>query len=223
LFLVLGEVHHQTKSQPTQNPCWLVIPERGLYTGICAIGATGSTKTKALILPAMRQLFAYQAHDPEYKLSGVVLEVKGDFCRQLRQILTDCGRTQDYIEVPLDGPVRYNPLNNSLDPCAQACNIVRHHRHGDALPMRLIHDKLIVGDQLRSVPGDTSTVRLQQDVANERRRLRLKPETGVRNLDLDLRNPNGLRHPLPLRCFPIQGVDVLGAEVANEEGRIVGG
>lgn len=123
LFLVLGEVHHPTKPQPARNPRWLVIPERGLYTGICAIGATGSAKTKALILPAMRQLFAYQAHDPEHKLSGIVLEVKGDLCRQLQTALNDCGRGEDYIEVSLRGTVRYNPLNNSLDPYAQAYNI----------------------------------------------------------------------------------------------------
>jgi hypothetical protein len=60
---------------------------------------------------------------PERKLSGVVLEVKGDLCRQLRTILNDCGRGEDYIEVSLSGPVRYNPLNNSLDPYTQAFNI----------------------------------------------------------------------------------------------------
>ena len=123
LFLVLGEVHHQSKPEPASNPHWLTIPERGLFTGICAIGATGSAKTQGLILPAMRQLFAYQAHDPKSRLSGLVLEVKGDLCRQLRNILDDCGRAEDYIEVSLNGPIRYNPLNNTLDPYAQAFNI----------------------------------------------------------------------------------------------------
>ena len=71
----------------------------------------------------MRQLFAYRANDPVRKLSGIVLEVKGDLCRQLQRILTSCGREQDYVEVSLHGNVRYNPLNNSLDPYAQAFNI----------------------------------------------------------------------------------------------------
>ena len=83
----------------------------------------GSGKTQALILPAMRQLFAYRANDPERKLSGIVLEVKGDLCRQLKRILGGYGREADYIEVSLDGDIRYNPLNNSLDPYAQAFNI----------------------------------------------------------------------------------------------------
>jgi hypothetical protein len=37
--------------------------------------------------------------------------------------LKQCGRAQDYIDVSLDSEIRYNPLNNSLDPYAQAFNI----------------------------------------------------------------------------------------------------
>ena len=123
LFLVLGEVHRQLVPKPSSSPQWLSIPERGLYTGIAAFGSIGSGKTYGLILPAMRQLFAYMAHDSEKRLSGIVLEVKGDLCRQLQRILKWCGREQDYVEVSLDGDIRYNPLNNSLDPYAQAFNI----------------------------------------------------------------------------------------------------
>jgi hypothetical protein len=123
LSLILGEAHHQLVPTPSANPQWLSIPERGLYTGIASFGSIGSGKTYGLILPAMRQLFAYKANDPSRKLSGIVLEVKGDLCRQLQSILKWCGREQDYVEVSLDGDVRYNPLNNTLDAYAQAFNI----------------------------------------------------------------------------------------------------
>jgi hypothetical protein len=123
LSLIVGEVHRQLVPMPGSSPHWLSIPERGLYTGIAAFGSIGSGKTYGLILPAMRQLFAYRANDPERKLSGIVLEVKGDLCRQLQRILKWCGREQDYVEVSLDGDIRYNPLNNSLDAYAQAFNI----------------------------------------------------------------------------------------------------
>ena len=123
LSLVLGEVHRQLIPAPSPAPQWLSIPERGLYTGIASFGSIGSGKTYGLILPAMRQLFAYKADDPARKLSGIVLEVKGDLCRQLQRILKWCGREQDYVEVSLDGDIRYNPLNNSLDAYAQAFNI----------------------------------------------------------------------------------------------------
>jgi hypothetical protein len=51
------------------------------------------------------------------------LEVKGDLCRQVARILEGYGREQDYIGVRLDSHIRYNPLNNDLDPYAQAFNI----------------------------------------------------------------------------------------------------
>ncbi len=123
LSLVIGEVHRQLEPLPSARPRWLSLPERGLYTGIAVFGSIGSGKTLGLILPAMRQLFAYRGQDAERKLSGIVLEVKGDLCRHLRKILKECGREQDYVEVSLDGDLRYNPLNNSLDPYAQAFNI----------------------------------------------------------------------------------------------------
>jgi hypothetical protein len=34
LFLVLGEQHHRVAPTPAAAPRWLIIPERGLYTGI---------------------------------------------------------------------------------------------------------------------------------------------------------------------------------------------
>jgi len=123
LFLILGELHHQLENTPAAHPQWLSIPEKGLYTGVAALGAIGAGKTRGLILPAMHQLFAYKAHDPEKKLSGIVLEVKGDLCRHLARILKRYGREQDYIDVSLDSNIRYNPLNNDLDPYAQAFNI----------------------------------------------------------------------------------------------------
>jgi hypothetical protein len=123
LSLILGEVHRQLVPQPSSAPQWLSIPERGLYTGIASFGSIGSGKTMGLILPAMRQLFAYRADDPDRRLSGIVLEVKGDLCRQLQRILKWCGRQEDYVEVSLNGDIRYNPLNNSLDAYAQAFNI----------------------------------------------------------------------------------------------------
>ena len=123
LFLILGELHHQLEATPAAHLQWLSIPEKGLYTGIVALGAIGSGKTRGLILPAMHQLFGYKARDPEKKLSGIVLEVKGDLCRQVARILEGYGREQDYIGVSLDSHIRYNPLNNDLDPYAQAFNI----------------------------------------------------------------------------------------------------
>ena len=123
LFLVLGEVHKRTTPRPSQNPSWLMVPARGLYTGMAIFGATGAGKTRGLVLPIFEQLFGWMAGDPERKLSGVVLEVKGDLCKHLRRILTACGREEDYIGISLESDFRYNPLHNSLDPYALAFNL----------------------------------------------------------------------------------------------------
>src|SRR5215469_3408661 len=41
LFLVVGEVHEPREPIASPNPRWLMIPERGLFTGISIFGAVG--------------------------------------------------------------------------------------------------------------------------------------------------------------------------------------
>lgn len=60
---------------------------------------------------------------------------------------------------------------------------------GDSLPMRLIHQRLIVGERLGSVPPTTPMTPLQQDLAAEQKRLRMKPSAADEELILDLRKP----------------------------------
>jgi hypothetical protein len=123
LFLVLGEIHNPRRPGPSQTPRWLIIPERGLFTGIAILGAVGSGKTSCCMYPYAEQILAYKADDPSRRIGGLVLEVKGDFCRKVKQILDRHGRGEDYIEISLDSEFRYNPLHNDLDAYALAFNI----------------------------------------------------------------------------------------------------
>jgi hypothetical protein len=123
LFLVVGEVHNPRKPTPAENPRWLTIPERGLYTGIAILGAVGSGKTTCCMYPFAEQLIAYKAQDEAKRIGGLVLEVKGDFCHKVRGILERYGRADDYIEVSLHSEYRYNPLHNDLDAYALAYSI----------------------------------------------------------------------------------------------------
>ncbi|MCL4814410.1 MAG: hypothetical protein KJ061_18125, partial [Vicinamibacteraceae bacterium] len=118
--LVLGETHFQTTPGPAPSPGWLTIPQRGLYTGVMVLGAVGTGKTSACMYPYAEQLLRWRANDPDHRLGGLVLEVKGDFCKQVQGILRGAGREQDYLEVGLDSGVCYNPLHNDLDPYAVA-------------------------------------------------------------------------------------------------------
>jgi hypothetical protein len=123
LYLVLGEIHDPRKPIPAEQPYWLTLPDRGLFTGIAILGAIGSGKTSGCMYPYVEQLVAYQADDREKCIGGLVLEVKGDFCRKVRQILERHGRAEDYVEVNLNGNYRYNPLYNDQDAYALAYNI----------------------------------------------------------------------------------------------------
>ena len=109
--IVVGEVHHPVKAIESPSPEWLTIPERGLYTGVAIFGAVGSGKTSACMHPFARQLLSWQAHNPERRPAALILEVKGDFCHDIRAILKDAGREADYIELSLDGQITWNPLS----------------------------------------------------------------------------------------------------------------
>jgi len=121
--LILGEIHNQRNFNPSQWPKWLEIPEKGLFTGVAVFGAIGSGKTAGCMYPAAKQLFSYAATDPLRKLSGLVLEVKGDFCRKVRDVLESAGRGADYVELAFDRHYRYNPLHSDLSSSALAFKI----------------------------------------------------------------------------------------------------
>ena len=62
--IVVGEVHHPVKLVESATPDWLMIPERGLYTGVAILGAVGSGKTSACMHPFARQLLSWHATNP---------------------------------------------------------------------------------------------------------------------------------------------------------------
>src|SRR3984885_10255258 len=123
LFLVIGEVHNPQTPGPSACPHWLIVPERGLFTGIAIFGAIGSGKTSCCILPFVEQMLAYRASEQDRKIGGLVLEVKGDFCHKVKRVLDRHNRVQDYVEISLASGYRYNPLHNDLDSYALAYSI----------------------------------------------------------------------------------------------------
>ena len=82
------------------------------------VGAVGTGKTSACMYPYAEQLLRWRAADPDWKIGGLVLEVKGDFCQRARH--HRAGRESDYAEIRLGGDICYNPLHNDLDPYAVA-------------------------------------------------------------------------------------------------------
>ena len=112
--IVVGELHHPIDPREAPNPSWLVIPEKGLYTGIAVFGAVGTGKTTACMHPFAEQILSWRASDPRLRAAGLVLEVKGDFCHSVRQILEKADRGDDYVEISLKGSWQWNPLDDPL-------------------------------------------------------------------------------------------------------------
>jgi hypothetical protein len=78
---------------------------------------------------------------------------------------------------------------------------------GDFAPMRLIQERLIVGERMGVVPPGVPMVPLQRDLYAQQRRLRLRQEPTLSTLNLDLRTPlhlarSHLLHRLSLLNIP---------------------
>ena len=82
---MVGEVHHPVTIRQISSPSWLIIPERGLYTGVAIFGAFGSGQTSACLHPFAEQILSWQA---------------------------GCG--EDYLEITLEGLWQWNPLDDPL-------------------------------------------------------------------------------------------------------------
>ena len=117
---MLGEVHDLCWPVPAEQPYWLKVPERSLFTDIAIFEAIGTGKTSGC--PYAGQLIAYKAQDPDKPIGGLVPEVRGDFCHEVREILSQHQRAEDYVEVSLQTEHSYNPPYGDLDAYALAYN-----------------------------------------------------------------------------------------------------
>jgi len=113
LFLVVGEVHNPRKQVPAERPEWLVIPERGLFTGVAILGAIGSGKTSCCMYPFAEQILAYRAGDTESRIGGLVLEVKGETsAAELVAVLTTAPQTSMTLRItPATRSKKREPLS----------------------------------------------------------------------------------------------------------------
>src|SRR6266545_5428755 len=105
--LVIGETHQQDGAR-SEQPSWLVLPEKGLYTGILITGATGSAKTSAAQYPFTAQLIHLPTGDATRKMGGLIIDAKGNYADFVRDQCAHAGRLPDYYEVSLTSGVRWN-------------------------------------------------------------------------------------------------------------------
>jgi hypothetical protein len=77
---------------------------------------------------------------------------------------------------------------------------------GNDKPMQLIREKLIVGEIMGAVPGETPLVPLQRNLEQEQKRLRMQAEAGETILKLDLRKPFHLERSHLLNRLQLLGI-----------------
>jgi hypothetical protein len=90
---------------------------------------------------------------------------------------------------------------------------------GSRVPLRLVHDALVVGHELGSVPASAPMVPLAADLARQQRSTRLKPAAKSQTVTLDLRRDAGMARSVLLHRLRVLGVD-WGTEV--DAGRSTG-
>ena len=89
---------------------------------------------------------------------------------------------------------------------------------GDATPLALVRERLVVGEALGAVPETAPSVPLQASLAREQKRLRLAPDATQRALELDLRRPNDRERSLLLHRLLLLDVPWGSAERAVGKG-----
>ncbi|HEY6796188.1 MAG TPA: DUF5682 family protein [Kineosporiaceae bacterium] len=77
---------------------------------------------------------------------------------------------------------------------------------GSEAVLRIVTERLVVGEALGNVPADAPTVPLAADLAGQARRLRLTQEPQERTLDLDLRTAGGSDRSCLLHRLTILGI-----------------
>lgn len=87
------------------------ITEKGLYQNILITGTIGSGKTSSAMYPFTRQLIGYKSNNKKEKLGLLILDVKGNYHKQVKQYCNSFNRKDDLIILSLNGSIKYNPLD----------------------------------------------------------------------------------------------------------------
>ena len=89
----------------------LYINEKGLYQNILITGTIGSGKTSSAMYPFTKQLIEYNANNKKKKLGLLILDVKGNYYKQVKKYCNLYNRKKDLLILSLDGNIKYNPLD----------------------------------------------------------------------------------------------------------------
>ncbi len=99
----------------------VILPETGLYQNFLVTGTIGSGKTSSAMYPFTEQLIKYNFLNPNKKIGMLILDVKGNYYKQVRTYVEKYNLLQDLIVIELNSNVTYNPLDKpNLKPTVLA-------------------------------------------------------------------------------------------------------
>lgn len=89
----------------------IYIPESGLYQNFLVTGTIGSGKTSSAMYPFTRQLLQFNSKNPKKKIGMLILDVKGNYFRQVKRYAKNFNLLNNLIVLSLNSKVFYNPLH----------------------------------------------------------------------------------------------------------------
>ncbi|MHB1697378.1 MAG: type IV secretory system conjugative DNA transfer family protein [bacterium] len=110
LQLVIGEIHEKDGTRK-EKPDWLIMDKNGLYTGLIVFGSTGAGKTSACAYPFLDQLAKHKNDEPDERIGGLILDVKGDFWKEASLILNRNARGDDIVIIEPGSGYYFNPVH----------------------------------------------------------------------------------------------------------------
>ena len=88
----------------------IYVPEKGLYQNFLVTGTIGSGKTSSVMYPFTKQLIQYN-YNSNNRIGMLILDVKGNFYKQVKLYCSAYNRIDDLIIIELGGKYKYNPLH----------------------------------------------------------------------------------------------------------------
>ena len=89
----------------------IYIQESGLYQNFLITGTIGSGKTSSAMYPFTEQLIKYNYSNPNKKLGMLILDVKGNYYKQVLEYVNKYNLYSDLIVISLNSDTFYNPLH----------------------------------------------------------------------------------------------------------------
>ena len=87
------------------------IPESGLYQNFLITGTIGTGKTSSAMYPFTKQLLEYNSNNPDDKIGMLILDVKGNYCSQIKKYVKQYNLENDLLIISLSSNTYYNPLH----------------------------------------------------------------------------------------------------------------